>query len=56
MKKVPLVLSYDLMRMQSKSENKKKKQLVWISALITASLCLVFAGLHLARFSSVVNW
>ena len=56
MKKVPLALSYDLIKMHIRMENKKKKQMVWIAALITAVLCLVFAGLYLARFSSVVNW
>ena len=29
--------------------------MVWISAIITGVLCLIFASLFLARFSSVAN-
>ena len=36
-------------------ESKIKKRTVWISALVTAIICLVFAALYLSRFSSVVN-
>lgn len=49
-------LSFDHTKRHLKAESKGKKQCVWISAIITAVLCLIFAGLYLARFSDVVNF
>lgn len=51
-----LMFSLEVIRLGIKMESKKKKLMIWICALVTAILCLVFAALYLARFNSVVLW